>query len=155
MINALSNLDDRVRQKMAEHEYGARQAQIQGLRNKWTESGGTSQNVVNDVMERAGKDYNNPEEFQAAQVLMQNGSAADPLYRAAIAETPQGLVGKAYGLMADDGVAGGIARGTVFGGGVTAGGAAMTAGAQKLMDLMGLFEEAEETEAARDQPLHS
>lgn len=40
-------------------------------------------------------------------------------------------------------------------GGVTLGGAGMTAGAQKLMDLMGLFEEAEETEVARDQPLTS
>ena len=40
-------------------------------------------------------------------------------------------------------------------GGATLGGAGMTAGAQKLMDLMGLFEEAEETEVARDQPLTS
>ena len=155
MINALSNLDDRVRLAMAGREQEARASQIHGLRSKWAESGGNSQNVVNNVMERAGRDYNDEQQFQAAQYLMQNGSAADPLYAEAIAGTPQGVAGRMYGLMADDGVAGGIARGTLFGGGVTAGGAAMTAGAQKLMDLMGLFEEAEETEVARDQPLHS
>ena len=38
--------------------------------------------------------------------------------------------------------------------GVT-GGAAMTAGAQKLIGLMGMLEEADETEVARDAPLTS
>lgn len=40
-------------------------------------------------------------------------------------------------------------------GGATAGGAAMTAGAQKLIGLMGILGEAEETEVARDLPLTS
>ena len=47
------------------------------------------------------------------------------------------------------------ARYGVVGGAALGGGMAMTAGAQKLMDLMGLFEEAGETEVARDQPLTS
>ena len=47
------------------------------------------------------------------------------------------------------------ARYGVVGGAALGGGMAMTAGAQKLMDLMGLFEEADETEVARDQPLTS
>ena len=40
-------------------------------------------------------------------------------------------------------------------GGATAGGAAMTAGAQKLLGLMGILQEAGETEVAREMPLQS
>ena len=40
-------------------------------------------------------------------------------------------------------------------GGATAGGAAMTAGAQKLAQVMGLLQEADNTEVARDMPLQS
>ena len=47
------------------------------------------------------------------------------------------------------------ARYGVVGGTALGGGMAMTAGAQKLMDLMGMFQEAEETEVARDAPLPS
>ena len=47
------------------------------------------------------------------------------------------------------------ARYGVIGAAGVGGGLGITAGAQKLVDLMGLFEEAEQTEIARDQPLTS
>ena len=81
------------------------------------------------------------------------GVDANHLMAQAVGNTPQGIAGRAAHLLGQDDIYGGIARGTLFGGGITAGGAAMTAGAQKLMGLMGLFGEAEETNAAREQPL--
>ena len=140
---------------MVRKEQEARAAQIHSLRNKWAASEGNSKNVVYDVMDRAGLDYGNQMQFETAQAAMQNGDAAESMYRDAIAGTPQGLAGRFYGLMGDDGTAGGIARGTLFGGGVTLGGAAMTAGAQKLLGVMGVLGEAEETDVARDEPLQS
>ena len=47
------------------------------------------------------------------------------------------------------------ARYGVIGSAAVGGGAAMTAGAQKLLSVMGLLEEAEQTEVARDMPLQS
>ena len=47
------------------------------------------------------------------------------------------------------------ARYGVIGGAALGGGTAMTAGAQKLAQVMGLLEEAQQTEVARDNELHS
>lgn len=47
------------------------------------------------------------------------------------------------------------ARYGVIGSAAVGGGAAMTAGAQKLLSVMGLLEEANQTEVARDMPLQS
>ena len=47
------------------------------------------------------------------------------------------------------------ARYGVIGSAAVGGGAAMTAGAQKLAQVMGLLEEAQNVEEARDMPLHS
>ena len=67
------------------------------------------------------------------------------------AHTPIESINRA---MADDPVARyGYAAAAV--GGATAGGAAMTAGAQKLLALMGVLGEAQETEIARDNELTS
>jgi len=48
-----------------------------------------------------------------------------------------------------------MARYGIIGGAGVAGAAGMTAGAQQLEQLMGLLQEADETEVARDQPLTS
>jgi hypothetical protein len=47
------------------------------------------------------------------------------------------------------------ARYGVIGGAALGGGTAMTAGAQKLAQVMGLLDEAQNVEEARDMPLHS
>ncbi len=47
------------------------------------------------------------------------------------------------------------ARYGVIGSAAVGGGVGMTAGAQKLLSVMGLLEEAEQTEVARDMPLQS
>jgi hypothetical protein len=137
-------------------ERDARASQISGLRKGWTEHA-DSKNYQMDVVSRAGGDHHSPQELDAARVMMQHADsgAADQLYANAIANTPRGIVGNVAHVMGQDDIAGGLARGAVFGGGVTAGGAAMTAGAQKLAAIMGLLGEANETEAARDNELHS
>ena len=153
----LRSFDERVMNAMAGAEQQARADQISGLRKNWTQKGPDSRNIQMDVVDRAGGDFSDPQQVEAAKVMMQHADqgAADQLYANAIKNTPQGLIGRGAGLLARDDTLGGLARGTVFGGGVTAGGAAMTAGAQKLMALMGMLEEADETEVARDAPLTS
>ena len=152
----LRNLDERVMQRMGELERDARLGQVEAVRQSFADAG-TRTAQAGGLASRA--DLPNPGGDatieQVMNTMQAGGGEADYLMAQAVANTPQGLLGRGAHLLAQDTTAGGIARGTVFGGGVTAGGAAMTAGAQKLMDLMGLFEEAEETEVARDQPLHS
>ena len=157
MINRLRNFDERIMEAMAGAEQGARASQISDLRGMWSKQGPGSKNIQSDLVERAGGDFRDPQQLEAARVMMMHADsgAADQLYANAIANTPRGLVGNAAALMGADNVGGGLARGTVFGGGAVAGGAAMTAGAQKLAAIMGLLGEAEEVEVARDQELHS
>ena len=142
---------------MAGAEQGARASQISDLRGMWSKDGPGRKGIQMDVVDRAGGDFSDPQQLEAARIAMMNADsgAADQLYADAIANTPRGLVGNAAALMGADNVAGGLARGTVVGGGAVAGGAAMTAGAQKLAAIMGLLGEAEEVEVARDQELRS
>ena len=157
MINRLRNFDERIMEAMAGAEQGARASQISDLRGMWSQYGPDSKNHQMDVVQRSGGDYRDPQQLEAARMAMVNADsgAADQLYADAIAGTPRGLVGNVAAGLAADNMAGGLARGTVFGGGAVAAGTAMTAGAQKLAAIMGLLGEADEVEVARDQELRS
>lgn len=142
---------------MARAEMNAHKGQVEYLKKRWAKNVPGNTPIAQDVIQLAGMDPVADKEYVAA--LQEKARAGDPsvdaIYTDATRNVPQGLAGRAAGFLAQDNVAGGIARGTLFGGGVTAGGAAMTAGAQKLLGIMGILGENEETEVARDQPLQS
>ena len=156
MINRLRNFDERIMEAMGGAERDARLSQVEAVRKSF-DNAGYDAAQARGLGDRAGYVADTPREMdsQVMATMRDGGAEADYLMAQAVAGTPQGLMGRGAHLLAQDNVGGGLARGTVVGTGVVAGGAAMTAGAQKLAAIMGLLGEAEEVEVARDQELRS
>jgi hypothetical protein len=156
MLGQLRAWDQRVMDAMGRAERDARLGQVEAVRNSFSKAGSDAAQA-RGLGYRAGLEAESPREMdEMVMATMQaGGPEADHLMAQAVGNTPQGLIGKGAHLLAQDNTVGGLARGAVFGGGVTAGGAAMTAGAQKLVALMDLMGESDEVEVARDQPLTS
>lgn len=140
-------LDDRIEAQAASRAAGARQSAIDGIASGYARNP-NEQAVFDAVNQYAGAEASMglPQDavLQAAaagqreQIMQDHGG-----WRTPVESLNQAMVDSQ------------AARYGVIGGAALGGGMAMTAGAQKLMDLMGLFEEAGETEVARDQPLTS
>lgn len=141
-------LDARIVQQASNRADGARQRAIEGIKAEMI--GNPSAKSVQDQMQMLGYDEAMRKKMAADPVNERYGPDFDELAYAQMG-AHVGAVESLNRAMAENP----YARYGVIGSAAVGGGAAMTAGAQKLLSVMGLLEEAEQTEVARDMPLQS
>ena len=151
MGDGLGGLDQMIAMQAEQRANVDRQRAIEGIKAGYMNA--PSQEGVTDALKAAG--------FRSTKARQNNPQKYEADYQRA-AEVNRGELGQPGGpgnlsleaintAMATSP----LARYGVIGGAAVGGTAAMTAGAQKLIGLMEMLEEADETEVARDLPLTS
>ena len=141
-------LDARIAQQATNRADAARQRAIEEIKDEMIRN--PSAKSVQELMGSMGYDQKMRERMVADPINERYGPDFDELAYAQMG-AHVGPVEALNRSMAENP----YARYGVIGSAAVGGGAAMTAGAQKLLSVMGLLEEANQTEVAREMPLQS